>query len=246
MSWFSSSQCLFTGQFSFNRFLCSVLCTQLNPTGRDPVTVHHSLTTQCSQTFFFREGNMSGSQGSARILCPVTGCPEASTSSSRHFRNFASIRPHLNDHCTGQLTGAIPAGFLNHHNFTQCNVCDKIISKVYYGTCPRCRPSNRTRVQINSIRTRINTPGNNNTTSQSTSSANQVEAPSLSTVHTQYVRTIRNIPMSCRSKWALCFTRAVAQAVWLNNEVAWTELQMLANCTLCSPPRGGKSHKAKG
>ena len=193
-----------------------------------------------------RGRNMSYSQGSGRMLCPVTGCPEASISSSRHFRNFASIRNHLNDHCTGQLSGALPADYLNHHGFTQCSVCDKIISKVYHGTCPRCRPSARIRDQMNSIRSRVTTQSSNNPTPQPTPSAQQTKVhPTLATVHKQYVRTIRNIPVSVRRQWALCFTRAVAQAVWLNNETAWTELQMLAKCTLCSPPRGGKSHKSQ-
>ena len=50
--------------------------------------------------------------GTGRILCPVAGCPEASPLSTKHFRGFASIKNHLNAHCTGNLTGAIPAEFL--------------------------------------------------------------------------------------------------------------------------------------
>ena len=50
----------------------------------------------------------SGSSfGVNRIFCPVIGCPESLTSSNRHFRDLNSIRNHLNDHCTGHLSGAI-------------------------------------------------------------------------------------------------------------------------------------------
>ena len=45
-------------------------------------------------------------EASSRIFCPVVGCPEASTSSHRRFRDFASIRNHLDKHCTGHLPGA--------------------------------------------------------------------------------------------------------------------------------------------
>ena len=58
--------------------------------------------------------------GTNRILCPVAGCPEASPSSFRVFRGFASLKNHLNAHCTGYLSGAVPVEFLRHYNYTQC------------------------------------------------------------------------------------------------------------------------------
>ena len=51
--------------------------------------------------------------------------------------------------------------------------------------------------------------------------------------------------MALRRLWSKCLTKSLAQAVWLNNEVSWIELLMLAKCTLCQLPRGGKSHKSK-
>ena len=44
-----------------------------------------------------------------RILCPVEGCLEASPSSHKKFHTFANIKNHLDAHCTGYLSGAIPA-----------------------------------------------------------------------------------------------------------------------------------------
>ena len=74
------------------------------------------------------------------ILCPVAECPESSPSSSRHFRGFASIKNHINSHCTGYLSGAVPVEFLRLYNYSQCPVCGNVIHTRYNGTCPRCRP----------------------------------------------------------------------------------------------------------
>ena len=73
-------------------------------------------------------------QRRARILCPVEGCPESLTSSNRRFRDFLSIRNHLNDHCTGHLSGALPVDFLGHFDYSQCRLCDKILHKRYNET----------------------------------------------------------------------------------------------------------------
>ena len=43
-----------------------------------------------------------------RILCPVVGCLESLTSSTRHFKDFASIKPHIDEHCTGYHAEAVP------------------------------------------------------------------------------------------------------------------------------------------
>ena len=79
-------------------------------------------------------------QHNNRILCPVAGCPESSPSSSRHFRGFASIKNHINSHCTWYLSGAVPVEFLRLYNYSQCPVCGNVIHTRYNGTCPRCRP----------------------------------------------------------------------------------------------------------
>ena len=165
-----------------------------------------------------------------RILCPVVGCPEASITSNRHFRDFKSIKHHLNEHCTGHLTGAIPIGFLRLHSYSTCTVCSKVLHVRYLGTCPRCHPRTRTLNHVHSSRKHINASSN-------TTHGNQL--PSLFDVHKLSVPTIRNIPLGLRRLWAQCLTKAFAQAVWLNDETSWIELQMLPKCTLCHPTRGG-------
>ena len=188
----------------------------------------------------------TGTQGRCRILCPVAACPEASTSSSKHFRDFTSIKNHLNDHCTGHLDGAVPVSFLSQHGYTQCRVCDKVSHTRYKGICPRCKPKVRTQVHLNSMRDHANTPGTSFVSGHQPSSAEEPRVlPSLFDIHEKFVPTIRNIPMGLRRLWAQCLNRAIAQTVWSNNEAAWTELQMLPKCTLCSPIRGGKSHASQ-
>ena len=51
--------------------------------------------------------------------------------------------------------------------------------------------------------------------------------------------------MGLRRLWAQCLVRAIAQVVWANNDVSWSELQMLPKCTLCRPRRAGKAHKSR-
>ena len=181
-----------------------------------------------------------------RIFCPVVGCTEASASSSRHFRDFNSIKNHLNDHCTGHLSGAVPANFLTLNSYSQCRECDKVLHTRYQGICWKCRPNARRRKQFNSLRNRNNFPGNNPASDQQVGHSQEpIALPSLSEVHKRSVPTIKNIPVGLRRLWAQCLVRALAQAVWTNNVADWVELQMLPKCTLCRPARGGKSHSSQ-
>ena len=182
-----------------------------------------------------------------RIFCPVIGCKESLTSSSKYFKDFKSIKNHLNDHCTGHLSGAVPANFLNQNNYTQCTVCFKLVSTRFLdNTCQRCRPVNRLRDQVNALRE------NNNISDTIPASGQQGRQtldignlPSLAEIHHRFVPTIKNIRLGLRRLWAQCLVRALAQAVWTNSEDDWTALQMLAKCTLCRPPRAGKSRSSQ-
>ena len=99
----------------------------------------------------------SNTQSSSRILCPVDRCPESLPSSNRHFRDFYSIRSHLNDHCTGHLSGALPAEFLSLFDYSQCRLCDKILHKRFNNTCQKCRPRARAQANVNIMRCRTTT-----------------------------------------------------------------------------------------
>ena len=187
-----------------------------------------------------------------RIFCPVVGCAEALTSSNRRFRDFKSIKSHLDAHCTGHLSGAIPTEFLTQHSYTQCSVCDKVVHSRLHGICLKCRPSARRRDQVNLIRGGNNIRGATNVSATPSTSDEQIihnqepnDLPSLSEVHKRFVPTIKNIPIGLRRLWAQCLVKTLAQAVWTNSEADWKVLQMLTKCTLCRPSRGGKSHSSQ-
>ena len=188
---------------------------------------------------------MEATHSNSRIICPVATCPEESSTSSRHFRDFASIKNHLNDHCTGHLSGAVPPDFLRYHSYSQCIICDRILHTRYHGVCLRCRPAARAREQVNALREPASSPTRNPTSSHPQSAQGLTARPSLAAIHGKYVPTIRNIPLAVRRLWDQCLKQSLAQVVWSNSEVSWVELQMLAKCTLCRPARGGKRHKSQ-
>ena len=178
----------------------------------------------------------------------MVGCPEASISSNKNFRNFASIKPHLNDHCTGHLSGAIPTDFLTQNDYSQCRICDKILHKRYHGTCFKCRPIARAQEQMNILRGQVNPFGDIPAFSQqATSSQDPLNLPTLSIIHEKYVPTIKNIHLGLRRLWAKCLVRSIAQVVWANNDLSWSKLQMLPKCTLslCHPRQACKAHKSR-
>ena len=54
--------------------------------------------------------------------------------------------------------------------------------------------------------------------------------------------TLRHVPKRARASWAQALIRALAITVHENSIAAWAELDMLAKCTLCPPPRSGHAH----
>ena len=147
-----------------------------------------------------RRDSVNNAHNSHGIFCPVAGCPKASPQNKRPFRDFASIKNHLNDHCTGQISGAVPGTFLANHSYSQCTICDKILHTKYHGTCPKCRPRARARSQMDTMRSRANTMGSNSSSlqHQPTSMQEPRTLPTLSDVSEQWVPTIRNVPFVLR------------------------------------------------
>ena len=150
----------------------------------------HSLSVNGSGTGMCRRS--SNTLGIDRIFCPVVGCPDALSSSNKFFRDFASIKSHIDDHITGYRSGAVPSDFLRHHDYSQCDVCDRVVHKRYRGTHPRCRPRARREEQINNLRNRDNSSNDRQMRQQQ--SQNSRDLPSLSIIHESYVPTIKNIP----------------------------------------------------
>ena len=213
-----------------------------------PTTASSSrMASQAATTFQASTGSpRPAGRQTNRILCPVVGCLEASISSNKHFRDFASIKGHLNDHCTGYLTGAVPISFLTSHGYTQCQICDKVIHKKFRRICPRCKPTAREQEQMNTLRNQINPQNNDSAAQQHSHQAEDNKAlPSLSDIHEKFVPVLKNIPPKARRLWSQCLTKSIAQALWTNSVASWTELQMLPKRVLCRPSRGGGSHASK-
>ena len=142
------------------------------------------------------------------------------------------MRNHLNDHCSGRLAGAIPMNFLQANNLGQCSVCALLVGARYNGVCPRCRPTARALNQ-----------GNAFASSPSQQAAADASLPSMEKIFPRKVPVWRHIPKQLRALWAQCLARSAASAAHSNGDASWSELSMLAKCTLCAPTRGGKKHK---
>ena len=134
--------------------------------------------------------------GNSRILCPVVGCPESLASSIRYYHDFKSIRNHLDQHCSGQLSGAIPVSFLRNYGFTQYSECDKTLSTRFnINICPKYRPIAHARSQMNALRNQASSHQGSSLVQPSLLVQASPVLPSLTIIHKLFVPTIKNIPV---------------------------------------------------
>ena len=82
----------------------------------------------------------SSRPNNGRIYCPVPGCPESCSERVAGWSTHQAMRQHLNEHACGRCTGSIPSSYLSEHRLEQCQVCSKLLSIRFGGTCPRCWP----------------------------------------------------------------------------------------------------------
>ena len=73
----------------------------------------------------------------------------------------------------------------------------------------------------------------------------QPTLPSLETVHTKHVPTLKYVPKQLRTMWSQCLARSLAAVAHHNDLQHWVELQMLTKCVLCAPARAGKQHSSQ-
>ena len=170
------------------------------------------------------------------MCCPVPGCLRGDPANTPGWTSFTTMRNHLNDHCAGRAQGAIPTTVLNEHRLLQCSVCSLLCSARYNGVCPRCRPAARAAA----LPTQPDAPPIQAGGSHAHAFSSR---PSLEEVHAKQVPTLRHIPKCVRALWAQCVARTFATAVWKNDTHSWVEVQMMAKCVLCAPPRSGKAHR---
>ncbi|CAE7231929.1 unnamed protein product [Symbiodinium natans] len=141
------------------------------------------------------------------------------------------MRHHLDDHCSGQLSGAVPQEYLDAHSLDTCTVCGLLVKRYYNGSHPRCRPDSRAQAAR---------PG---AVPPAASAADPL--PNFADVLAAEVPTVRHVPKVARAAWAQCLARAIASTVARNTPAAWLELLMLPKAVLVAPLRGGARHRAQ-
>ena len=160
-----------------------------------------------------------------RCFCPVPGCGHGDAMRAAGWASHEGMRHHLDDHCSGTLTGAVPAEYLQAHRLDLCSVCGLLVGRRYNGVHPRCRPHSRHHVA-----------------NHGHASAQDPGLPSFSTIMGHTAPTLRHVPHVARAAWAQCLARAVAAAATTNTGPAWQELLMLPKAVLAAPLRGGGRH----
>ncbi|CAL1143640.1 unnamed protein product [Cladocopium goreaui] len=160
-----------------------------------------------------------------RCFCPVPGCGHGDAMRASGWASHEGMRHHLDDHCSGTLTGAVPAEYLQVHRLDLCSVCRLLVGRRYNGVHPRCRPHSRHHVA-----------------NHGHASAQDPGLPSFSTIMGHTAPTLRHVPHVARAAWAQCLARAVAAAATTNTGPAWQELLMLPKAVLAAPLRGGGGH----
>ena len=57
------------------------------------------------------------------VFCPVAGCCKGDPERSSGWSSHQGLRHHLDDHCSGVYSGAIPQQYLDEHGLDLCSVC---------------------------------------------------------------------------------------------------------------------------
>ncbi|CAL1154289.1 unnamed protein product [Cladocopium goreaui] len=71
-----------------------------------------------------------------RCFCPVPGCGHGDAMRAAGWASHEGMRHHLDDHCSGTLTGAVPAEYLQAHRLDLCSVCGLLVGRRYNGPRP--------------------------------------------------------------------------------------------------------------
>ena len=141
------------------------------------------------------------------------------------------MQGHIDAHLGG-TGGPVPAEWMSRFGRARCRGCG-LSCAASRGIHPRCR-----------ARENRNAPPANTSAGVPPGVTPPASAalPTLDEVHRKQVPTLKHIPQKARGAWAQCLIRCLAAVVYFNNTAAWTELEMLPKCVLCTPPRGGKAH----
>ena len=145
---------------------------------------------------------------------------------ARGWANEASMRSHIDSHLAGSLPGDVPNTWMEERQRIRCLVCGLSVSE-RFGVHPTCRPEARGAAVDQA----------------SPMEVDGLPLPTLQEIQSARTPTLRHVPAAARHMWNQLLTRALAAVVHRNDERAWRELLMLAQCVLCAPLRGGRKHK---
>ena len=167
-----------------------------------------------------------GARLAGKVFCPVPGCLCGDPARARGWANEASMRSHIDSHLAGSLPGDVPNTWLEERQRIRCPVCGLSVSE-RFGVHPTCRPEARGAAVDDTNPMEID----------------GLPLPTFQEIQSARTPTLRHVPAAARHMWNQLLTRALAAVVHSNDERAWRELLMLAQCVLCAPLRGGRRHK---
>ena len=210
-------------------FVVSAWARASNPgPGLASPDTNHPRPPSASERPALRRRVAAGEAG-VRVFCPVPSCGMHDPDRCSGWGSHPAMRNHLDDHCSGVLSGQVPQQYLDAHNLEPCTVCGLLVKRFHNGSHPRCRPASR--ASATSRPARLESPDSS--------------LPSFSEIMSSGWVTLRHVPKAARATWAQCLARAVATAVGRNTVAAWQELLLLPKAVLVAPRRGGARHRAQ-
>ncbi len=172
------------------------------------------------------------------MWCPVQGCPRADRHRRPGFKSTAGLIHHINSHLTLGEHSLVEA-WMTANNREQCRWCRCCVA-AGRGIHPTCAAQERRQSHAGSQHPNLDALNEDDDDADMRS-----PLPTLDTIMSSKVRTLKHVPKKARLLWAQAFTRAMAQVNDTQSVQAWTELLMLPKCVLLAPPRGGKKHRNK-
>ena len=128
--------------------------------------------------------------GTVRVYCPVESCGAHDPARSSGWDSHQSMRNHLDDHCSGILSGSVPQNCLDQHDLQHCRICGLLVRGFHKGCHPRCRPTNREAAAR-----------------PAGAGGPDSSLPGLDEILAAGAATVRHVPKVARAAWAQCLAR---------------------------------------
>ena len=165
------------------------------------------------------QASSSPGHSPAPPLCPVPSCLDHSPP-SHDWASFSSMRPHVDAHLAGQLSG----DWLRGQGFSSCEVSQRVLSLRFCGRCPSCFRTLVARLVSTSLSSRPLAEG----------------APGVWDVFVSDRRVRSSVPKGARDAWCRCHISALADIVAHRDVKSWTDFLSSPALVLPAPSRGGR------